>query len=224
MMAQEFLDTGFALISGVLTASDCDDVAQHVARLAVNAAGSRNLLAQPWCRDLALALKAHRALAPLLPRDARAVQCTLFEKSADKNWGVGLHQDLSIPVRERVDAATCGGWTHKEGVFYTQPPSEVLEELVAIRLHLDPCPYSAGPLRVVPCSHRAGRVSDTQVAQLRAQHGEVECPADRGAALVMRPLLLHASSRLAGTAVRRVLHFLYGPRQLPYGLWWHEAV
>ena len=38
--------------------------------------------------------------------------------------------------------------------------------------------------------------------------------------MLMRPLLLHASSKTAGTSRRRVLHFLFGPRELAFGLVW----
>jgi hypothetical protein len=40
----------------------------------------------------------------------------------------------------------------------------------------------------------------------------------------MRPLLLHSSSKAQAHAPRRVLHFLFGPEQLPCGLKWHRAV
>ena len=212
------------MINNALPPESCDGVIRAISRIGLNAAGSRNVLVHDWCGELACALKVHVTLAPLLPPDPVAVQCTLFEKSAAKNWGVGIHQDLSIPVRERVDAPDCGGWSHKEGVLYTQAPRNVLESLVVVRVHLDPCSPTAGPLRVVPGSHVWGRLSDAGAEQQRAQRGEVECVADRGAALVMRPLLLHSSSRVTGAAVRRVLHFLFGPRCLPYGLRWHQAV
>jgi hypothetical protein len=58
------------------------------------------------------------------------------------------------------------------------------------------------------------------VAALRQASGEVACAAPRGSALVMRPLLLHGSSKARGTRLRRVLHFLFGPRELPFGLRW----
>jgi hypothetical protein len=41
--------------------------------------------------------------------------------------------------------------------------------------------------------------------------------------LVMRPLVLHASSKATGTSKRRVLHILFGPPELPYGLEWAYA-
>ena len=58
---------------------------------------------------------------------------------------------------------------------------------------------------------------------LRDAFGETECTLTRGDALVLRPLLLHASSKGNGHSRRRVLHFVFGPRELPCGLRWPEA-
>ena len=44
-----------------------------------------------------------------------------------------------------------------------------------------------------------------------------------GAALVLRPLLLHASSKASGESRRRVLHFLFAPADPPNGLRWQHA-
>ncbi|WP_182990142.1 hypothetical protein [Massilia sp. Se16.2.3] len=40
----------------------------------------------------------------------------------------------------------------------------------------------------------------------------------------MRPLVLHASSKASGTSLRRVLHIVFGPPALPYGLRWQQPV
>lgn len=224
MNAAPFAQNGCATIPGIISFEECDDLTRQVAQLQLAGAGSRNLLLQPWCMNLAGALRTHAALAPLLPAAAAAVQCTLFEKTAHKNWAVAIHQDFSIPVRERMQAPECTGWACKEGVMYTQPPPGVLADIVAVRVHLDPCPAYAGPLRVVPGSHLFGRLAESEFDRLRTQHGEVECTADRGDALVMRPLLLHSSSRVTRVSTRRVLHFVFGLRNLPYGLNWHMAV
>src|SRR5581483_5304455 len=42
----------------------------------------------------------------------------------------------------------------------------------------------------------------------------------RGGAMLMRPLLLHASSKVTVDSTRRVLHFVFGPEHLPVGLRW----
>jgi hypothetical protein len=42
--------------------------------------------------------------------------------------------------------------------------------------------------------------------------------------VLMRPLLLHASSKAQTPSRRRVVHILFGPRTLPHGLEWDHAV
>jgi ectoine hydroxylase-related dioxygenase (phytanoyl-CoA dioxygenase family) len=173
---------------------------------------------------LAGALRGDARIRSLLPRDAVAVQCTLFDKSPAKNWLVTLHQDLSIPVSRRVDSPECSGWSEKEGQVYVQPPVSVVEQLVAVRVHIDDCPVESGALRIVPKSHVEGRLNKEQAEALRSQNGETIVPVGRGGALVMRPLLLHASSKATSQNLRRVLHFVFGPPKLPLGLEWRWAV
>ncbi|QQP96352.1 phytanoyl-CoA dioxygenase family protein [Lysobacter enzymogenes] len=188
-------------------------------------AGDRDLLREPWCGELAARLRERLAGAGLLAQDAVAVQCTLFRKSANRNWKVTLHQDLSIPVAARVQDARLSAWSRKQGGHFVQPPAELLERLLAVRLHLDPCGPGDGPLRVVPGSHRHGRLDAAAAAALRASQGETACTAQRGDLLIMRPLLLHASSKATRPqGRRRVLHFLYGPREPGYALHWSVSI
>ena len=133
---------------------------------------------------------------------------------------MALHQDLSIPVARRVESAECSGWSVKEGQVYVQPPTSVIDHLVAVRVHLDDCPVDAGALRVVPGSHAFRRLDVAEAERWRKERGEVVVPVSRGGALVMRPLLLHASSKAIASVSRRVLHFVFGPRSLPFGLEW----
>lgn len=42
--------------------------------------------------------------------------------------------------------------------------------------------------------------------------------------MVMKPLLLHASHKVFVDRPRRVLHFVYGPSNLPHGLRWPPSV
>ena len=167
-----------------------------------------------WCQDLAIYLKQHGTLRQLLPVDAVAIQCTLFEKSPSSNWLVGLHRDLSVCVSEKVTATGWRGWSEKEGMIFVQPPRSVIAELVAVRIHLDACPVSAGALRVIPQSHRQVE-SDWRITQDR---GEIYVPVQRGDAVLIRPLLLHASSKASVPSRRRVLHFLFAPMRLPTAL------
>ena len=215
-------DDGYALLPAVVAPDDCAGLARHVDAAFATAVGARDPLVHAWCRDLAQRLARHPALRPLLPPDHVVAQCTYFSKSTNRNWLVALHQDLSSAVAERVDDGRLSGWSRKDGVLHVQPPADVLASLAAVRVHLDDCGADDGPLRVVPGSHRDGRLSPVDETRLRDARGLTTCTAGRGEVLVLRPLLLHASSKASGTSRRRVLHYVFGPRELPYGLRWRD--
>lgn len=222
--ADDFEMRGFEVVEPVLEAGECRIVRRHLDSMGVAPAGERNVLAEEWCRALAQRLRRHFGIARRLPQAAVAVQCSLFAKSAQQNWRVALHQDRAVPVRERVESSQSHGWSEKDGLLFVEPRLSVLEQLVAVRLHLDDGTAENGALRIVPGSHRFGRLAAEQGQGLRLSAGEVLCAVRAGGVLLMRPLLLHASSKSSSETPRRVLHFLFGPPQLPDGLSWHLAV
>ena len=224
MSPEEFDRQGFTIIESVLSLHQIEATIGCIDRLALDTAGTRNLLRLGWCVELVDVLRSDATIAELLPAQNVAVQCTLFEKTIDRNWLVPLHQDLSIPVRERCDNIHLSGWSHKEGILYVQPPVEVLAELVAVRIHIDDCSSHNGALRVLPGSHDRGRISSADIATLKTANGEQLCEVKQGGALVMRPLLLHASSKATSPNRRRVLHFLFGSASLRLGLQWGKVV
>jgi ectoine hydroxylase-related dioxygenase (phytanoyl-CoA dioxygenase family) len=224
MSTDAFPNDGFAVIPNVLTRAECDALSDATSTQASDSPGSRSLLAHDWCRTLAARLKAHPALAAAIPDGFVAVQCTYFEKSRDQNWLVPIHQDLSIPVQDRVDHPALSGWSEKEGSLFVQPPANVLAQLVAARVHLDPCGDEDGPLQFVPATHTLGRIPSAMASQLKKDKQLVTCTLGRGGVLLMRPLALHASSKATGSSRRRVLHFVYGPPTLPHGLRWEQAI
>lgn len=216
-------EDGFAIVDSVIDEAEVVSIAQALASVPMDGAGTRNLLSASWCCALASRLRTHATLEDLLPAASVGVQCTLFDKTAQANWLVALHQDLSVPVQSRVEHAELRTWSTKEGQHFVQPPAELLDQLVAVRLHIDDCESDNGPLRVVPGSHRRGRIAEARLRDLRDAIGEVECPVARGGALVFKPLLVHASSKASTPRRRRVLHFLFGPASPGYGLRWQYA-
>lgn len=181
---------------------------------------SRRMLQLGWCRELAEEVRMQLIASGLISADYVAVQCTYFEKSRGHNWLVALHQDLSIPVKMRIEHASLSGWSEKDGALFVHPPVAVLEQLLALRLHIDTCGPEDGALKVIPGSHLNGRLDENDKARAKAGAEAVLCPVAQGAGMAMRPLLLHASSKATGSSRRRVLHFLFGPPALPFGLEW----
>lgn len=224
MKIHGFENDGFAVLSQILTDSECERISTSLTQISNKGIGSRSLLEFPWCKELTQVIRQHHAIVTALPNDAVAVQCTYFEKSQDQNWLVPIHQDLSIPVREKIEHSELSGWSEKEGAVFVQPPVTVLQELVAVRIHIDECGVDDGPLRVVPGSHMQGRFSNKSALAKRDNLGEVVCTVAKGGALLLKPLLLHASSKAVGSSRRRVLHLLFGPRLLPFNLRWQHAI
>lgn len=156
----------------------------------------------------------------VLGAQAVPVKGILFDKTELANWAVPWHQDVTISVRQRCEVPGWDLWSEKGGIPHVQPPVEVLQQVLALRLHLDPCPAQNGALRVLPGSHRTGRLSESDLNQWRSQVPEVVCPAEAGDALLMRPLLLHASASSKSPTHRRVVHIEYSAISLPEPLEW----
>jgi ectoine hydroxylase-related dioxygenase (phytanoyl-CoA dioxygenase family) len=219
-------DSGYAIVEGVLDIGECEALRTALADLAVDprSGGHRNLLARPevaaLCRHPRLAALAHEALGPR----AFACKATLFDKTPQANWKVAWHQDLSIAVRGEARPADWKGWSLKAGVLHAQPAQAVLENMLALRLHLDDCNTDNGALRLIPGSHRQGRLDDAATESWKARGTELRCDVKAGGALLLRPLILHASSAGASPTQRRVLHLELAAQELPDGLDWAERV
>ena len=129
-------------------------------------------------------------------------------------------QDLTICVVARIDAAGYGPWTLKAGACHVQPPVSILENMLSVRIHLDDCDESNGALRALPGTHRLGRLTPEQIAEQQRSVSLVCCAAKAGGVLLMRPLLIHASSAASKAVHRRVIHIDYASAQLDGGLQW----
>lgn len=220
---------GFAIVPDVLDAETAAELLQTLAavpegqnvRRRGSIFGIRNLLqAVPAVRALADSGAVRALIEPLLGPAAFPVRGILFDKTPETNWNVVWHQDLTIAVRERRDTPGFGPWSEKSGITHVQPPASVLERMLTIRLHLDPCGPDNGPLQVIPGSHRDGRLSPAAIQQRRQDTPAVTCAVPQGGAVLMRPLLLHASSDARAPSHRRVIHLEYAAAGLPGGLAW----
>jgi len=136
-------------------------------------------------------------------------RATLFDKSIEANWLVVWHQDTALPLRHRQDREGWGPWSVKQGVIYAHAPAKALEQVLALRVHLDDSKLDNGPLRILPGSHTLGVLSDDAIHRLAAQISPVDCLVPQGGVLALRPLLVHASSKSHTGSSRRVLHIEY---------------
>ncbi|MDR3637023.1 MAG: phytanoyl-CoA dioxygenase family protein [Isosphaeraceae bacterium] len=183
----------------------------------------RNLLRDvPESRRLAESRAIRALVEPVLGPNLFAVRGLFFDKTAESNWLVPWHQDLTIAVRARTAAAGYGPWTVKAGVPHVQPPASVLEQMLTVRVQLDDGDAANGPLRVIPGSHSQGKLGAEAARAWLERTAPVTCVVPRGGALLMKPLLLHASSPSDAPGHRRVVHLEFAAGPLPGGVVWYE--
>lgn len=165
--------------------------------------GARNLLELwPCVVKLAREPAVRDALRDVLGESAGVVRVLYFDKPPGHSWALPWHKDYSLAVEARGPIGLFTKPTVKAGVPHVVAPKEVLERMLTLRVHLDATTAENGPLRVIPCSHRAYHQKDDPPRQPVTLH----CAA--GDALLMRPLVTHASGHSTpGTVLhRRVVH------------------
>lgn len=214
-------DTGFTLARQVLGLEECAAWIEVLGTIV--SPGRRGLMATPEVSAWARSERLLRLVRPFLTEEPRPVRAIYFDKSPEANWLVPWHQDLTLALRQRAEVPGFGPWSVKDGIPHVQPPITALERMMTIRIHLDDADASNGALRVLPATHQFWRLDATRIQSLRSERTEVLCEVKAGDAVLMRPLLLHASSRSTSPRHRRVLHIEYAGFELPAPLEWNDA-
>jgi ectoine hydroxylase-related dioxygenase (phytanoyl-CoA dioxygenase family) len=202
---------GFEITPAVFSQAECDSLIEELSVLETKRtrAGARHLMSHPFVARIANDERVRGIAAAVLGPGALPYRATLFDKSAESNWSVVWHQDTALPLETRREAVGWGPWSTKGGIHYAHAPTAALVRVIAIRVHLDDCVATNGPLRVIPGSHRLGVLCDEEVLEVAHASEPKECLVARGGILTMRPLVIHSSSRVKSRAQRRVFHIEY---------------
>lgn len=226
----QFASEGFAILPELYTAAETAVFLRTVEKAPVSGPNFRrsqevfairNLVGEVpelWPQLHTAALR--ELLGQLYPKGCQLVKSIYFDKPAGSNWLVAWHQDLMINVDQRTNAHGFGPWTSKAKGVSVQPPVAVLENISTIRIHLDDCDATNGALKVVPGSHHRGVITAGQIANLTP--AATSCSVPAGGAMLMKPLLLHASNRSTSARPRRVIHLEFASVELPVGVEWRE--
>lgn len=155
-----------------------------------------------------------------IEENAFIVKSIYFDKPEKSNWFVAYHQDLTISVDKKESIEGFGPWTSKHNQFAVQPPLEILENIFTIRIHLDNTDESNGALKVIDGSHLKSVYRPEKIDWINEK--ENFCNVEAGGIMLMKPLLLHSSSRTSNQKRRRVIHIEFSNKTLPSQLKWSE--
>lgn len=229
---QNVLNNGFTVIEGIYTADEIDAIIDKISKVDQSNPTFRKtndlfairqfLKEVPSVGEVIFNVKLKGLIRQLFGDEYFVVKSIYFDKPENSNWFVAWHQDLTISVDEKADIKGYGPWTVKQNQFAVQPPVELLQDNFTVRIHLDDTDENNGALKVIPGSHykdiyRAENI-DWQ------QETEVTCNVNKGGVMMMRPLLMHASSRTTNSQKRRVVHIEFSKADLPDGIDWAEKM
>ncbi len=155
------------------------------------------------------------------------VRILYFDKPPGDGWSLPWHRDQTIAVRQHfVPLNPFSKPTIKTRVPHVEATREVLQQMLTLRLSLDPMTADNGPLLFVPGSHNDlddAIAPQNNISPIDKTIVELQCEA--GDVFAMRPLILHASrkSNDAANIHRRVIHMEFAPKDiLPEPWQWHS--
>lgn len=116
---------------------------------------------------------------------ATILRGTAYDQQGPASWSLPWHQEISGADPARA---------------------------LTLRWHLDLIAPADGGLRVLPGSHRKGRLTPEAISRLAAEIAAVELPVSAGTVLALRPLLIRGARRRTTRGHRRILQVELAPR------------
>jgi ectoine hydroxylase-related dioxygenase (phytanoyl-CoA dioxygenase family) len=225
-MKQEYSRDGYYLIQGAFSDENVTILQNELSNFEgkLNNYGIRDLMNKvPYIKKMASSSPLTDIVKEILGDNARPVRSVFFDKIEGANWNVAWHQDTSIAIKKKHEISGFGPWSEKQGVVHAEPPAEYLANTLTLRIHLDKANTKTGALRVVPGTHRGGRVKSSELLKIVNNSTVVECIANPGDVLLMNPLLFHSSRKATHPHHRRIIHIEYSAMTLPNPLEWYEC-
>lgn len=216
---------GYAVLNRIYTRREIrkigNDLHTYFSKSDEAAFGKRRLLKDLPSLKKLLFNENLKRLVKTIDADAFLVKAIYFDKPQDTNWFVSWHQDVPINVERKIATAGFSSWTKKKEIHSVCPPDEVLHNLFTLRIHLDDTTEKNGALKVLPGTHTK-RFSNEEINTIVANARSLSMEVVEGGVQLMKPLLLHASSKSVNQKRRRVIHLEFGSFDLPGELTWLE--
>lgn len=228
----ELTENGFTTVGNIYSDQEIEqilmtieqaDTTKETFRKSADLFAIRQLLKEiPETTNLVFNENIKKIVRELFGKNYFIVKSIYFDKPETSNWYVSYHQDLTISVDKKVELENFGPWTTKQNQFAVQPPIDIMENIFTIRIHLDDTDENNGALRVIPKSHLK-KIYRPETIDWTTET-ETTCNVSKGGIMIMKPLILHSSSRTTNNRKRRVIHIEFSNQELPTELKWSERM
>ena len=229
---KEIFENGFTVINDIFSTEQIQEILAKIEsadttnstfRKSNDIFAIRQFLKEiPAIQKIVLGYKLRELITELFGQNYFVSKSIYFDKPEQSNWFVAYHQDLTISVDKKLALENFGPWTVKQNQFAVQPPLDFLENNFTIRIHLDNTDENNGALKVIPKSHLKGEYRAEKINW--ETETESICRILKGGIMIMRPLLMHSSSRTTNNTKRRVVHIEFSNKELNNGLNWSERI
>lgn len=228
----ELTENGFTTVGNIYSDQEIEqilmtieqaDTTKETFRKSADLFAIRQLLKEiPETTNLVFNENIKKIVRELFGKNYFIVKSIYFDKPETSNWYVSYHQDLTISVNKKVELENFGPWTTKQNQFAVQPPIDIMENIFTIRIHLDETDENNGALRVIPKSHLK-KIYRPETIDWTTET-ETTCNVSKGGIMIMKPLILHSSSKTTNNKKRRVIHIEFSNQELPTELKWSERM
>lgn len=229
---QKLINDGFSIVNHIYSNNEINTIIETINKADISKDSSnkttelfaiRQFLKEvPDTIKLIFNEKLKKIIREIIGDDYFVVKSIYFDKPTKSNWYVSYHQDLTISVNQKHEIEGYKLWTNKQNQFAVQPPINVLENIVTLRIHLDDTDENNGALNVIPKSHCKKVYRPENIDWTKEI--EVTAVVQQGGIMFMKPLILHSSKRTTNEKNRRVIHIEMSNQSLANPLDWSEKI
>lgn len=215
---EELESNGFSITGAIFTQDEMNSLIQLIEDCSSDFSIRQLVNQVPEIQEIIFRNESFQELfQSICDKDYFLSKAIYFNKPSKSNWFVGYHQDMSISVNQRIEDENYTNWTLKKDQLGVIPPIDILKSMVTFRIHLDDTNETNGALRVIRKSHQKGIIRIDESFDQSTLGEEVTCNVNKGEVMLMKPLLLHASSKSISENDRRVIHLEFSNQEIPMG-------
>ncbi len=216
-LVDEFEEKGRVWVRNAISEADIAEFEDSI--LESSGAGQRLGYSPSLAKALSSKGSFMRAIGKL-DSSTKPVRAIVFNKSKDANWSVPWHQDRVIAVQNKAEVAGYHNWSEKAGSWHCEPPQQILDAMLFVRVHLDDTDVSNGAMQVSLGSHTKGIIASKDTESEALKWPIEVCKAKRGDVLILKMLTLHSSKPAQVSTGRRVIRIDLSPSALAKPLAW----